>query len=132
MRQPRIVLERIANVKSPEESSEDKNWMDSENKKGTFKITFKRKSSSCESLKLKLKKSPVSESFTVVSNSVDNLENLDTEEGPEATSELASSKENDVDNDSTGEKSPEESFENVILNQEVRIEVFFCFIFFHE
>jgi hypothetical protein len=110
---PRVVLKRIANLKTARKETSDQYWLETE-QKGNLKITLKRQSPVCDSLKLKLKKSPVSEGFTVVSSNF----NLDKEDFKQYD-ELAEAQENDSKSDSEEEKTAEQSFENVMLNQEV-------------
>lgn len=114
---PRVVLKRIANVKTPPKKEEqqptDHYWLGSE-RRGNLKITLKKNNSGCDSLKLKLKKSPESESFTVVSNNFD----LDSQ-GFDKHNELAEAQDNETKSDSDKEESSDQDYENVMLNQEV-------------
>lgn len=132
--QPRVVLKRIANLKTARKepaaavaavtSVNCQYWLDSREQRGNLKITLKRQSPVCDSLKLKLKKSPISEAFTVVSN------NFDLEEkrpSPERHDALAEAHDNDGKSDSEEEKTTQQSFENVMLNQEVMELVPACF-----
>ncbi|XP_058805846.1 putative uncharacterized protein DDB_G0291608 isoform X2 [Phymastichus coffea] len=111
---PRVVLKRIANVKTlpKKEQQTDNYWLGSE-RRGNLKITLK-KNSGCDSLKLKLKKSPESESFTVISNNFD----LDIQQSLDKHDELAETQDNDTKSDSDKEENAEQDFENVMLNQE--------------
>ena len=113
---PRVVLKRIPPIKTAPKEPTNNYWQENYNteRRGNLKITLKKNRSTGESLKLKFKRSPISEDFTVVSNNFD----LD-QESYRYQDELADIQENDTKSDSEEEKTPEESFENVMLNQEV-------------
>ncbi|XP_014204798.1 myosin tail region-interacting protein MTI1-like isoform X2 [Copidosoma floridanum] len=99
--QPRVVLKRIPNTKTSKKEASEKFWPEVE-PRGTLKIT------------LKLKKSPMSESFTVVRNNLEAEKNSCDQEY-----ELATKLKDDHQSDSEEEeKTSEQSYENVILNQE--------------
>lgn len=99
-KQPCVVLERIPNLKPiRKEIKPEHSWVESEIK---------------GNLKIKLKKSPKSEGFTVVSNNFDFVKNQFN-----VDNELAEVHENDAKSESEEEKTPEQSFENVMLNHEV-------------
>lgn len=111
---PRVVLKRIVDIKTTvKKEPTDQYWLDKE-QKGNLKITLKRQSPVGDSLKLTFKKSPVSEDFTVVSSSCDLID-----KSIEKQNALAEILENDNKSESEEEKTTEESFENVMLNQEV-------------
>lgn len=110
---PRVVLKRIRDLKPQKKEPGDSYWLDSE-QKGTLKITLK-KQSSCDPLKLTLKKSPISEDFTVVSSNL----NFDKRVSFQEDEELAGTRENDSKNNERLEKSSDQPFENVMINQEV-------------
>lgn len=111
--QPRVVLRRIPNLKSVKKKQQDeKYWLDPE-QKGTLKLTLKKQCSS-DSLKLTFKKSSVSEDFKVINS------NLDCQSGDYSQQKVAGLRENDNKDDTELEKSVNEPFENVMINQQVR------------
>lgn len=114
LRKPRVVLERIPNIKTTrKETKTDQYWFETEHR-GNLKIKLKKQSPSVDSFKLKLKKSPITEGFTVVSNNFDFVKDQF-----KVDYELADIQENDAKSDSEEEETPEQSFENVMLSQEV-------------
>ena len=121
--QPRVVLRRIPNLKSvKKKQQDDKYWLDPD-KKGTLKLTLKKQCSS-DSLKLTLKKSSISQDFTVINS------NLDCESEIYKKPEVEGRKENDTKDDEEVEKSVNEPFENVMLNQQVNVFSLYWRVFF--
>ena len=118
--QPRVILRRIPNLKSVKKKQQDeKYWLDPE-QKGTLKLTLKKQGGS-DSLKLTLKKSSISEDFTVINS------NLDCPSGDYSPREVAGLKENDNKDDTEVEKSVNEPFENVMINQQVCLIILYLF-----
>lgn len=110
--EPRVVLRRIPNLRSVKKKQDEKYWLDPD-QKGTLKFTLKKQCGS-DSLKLTLKKSSVSEDFTVINS------NLDIQSENYHEDDLAGLRENDDKDDNEVENQINEPFENVILNQQVR------------
>jgi len=94
----------------------DTYWLDPE-KKGSLKLTLK-KQTIADSLKLTLKKSHESEDFTVVNN------HLHSNIGNHQQEDVAGTKENEQRDDKV-ESSDDESFENVMVDQQVSFFFFF-------
>ncbi|XP_051166457.1 histone acetyltransferase KAT6A-like isoform X3 [Leptopilina boulardi] len=108
--EPRVVLRRIPNLRSVKKKQDEKYWLDPD-QKGTLKFTLKKQCGS-DSLKLTLKKSSVSEDFTVINS------NLDIQSENYHEDDLAGLRENDDKDDNEVENQINEPFENVILNQQ--------------
>lgn len=108
---PRIVLKRVTNLKGIKKKHSNRYWLDPE-KKGSLKLTLKKQSFT-DSLKLKLKKSSESEDFTVVKSNI----NLGTENHGQR--DVAGAKENDQRHEKDTESSINQSFENVMVEQQV-------------
>lgn len=111
---PRIILKRVINPKilKVKDKQNDTYWLDPETK-GSLKLTLK-KQNIADSLKLKLKKSSQSEDFTVVQNNCNYTSNYQHKD-------VAGTKENDQRNNKATEDSIDESFENVMVDQEVSV-----------
>jgi len=111
LRESYIVLNRVTNPKIVKlKRQNDTYWLDPE-KKGSLKLTLK-KQTIADSLKLTLKKSHESEDFTVVNS------NLHSNIGNHQQKDVAGTKENEHRNDKV-ESSDDESFENVMVDQQV-------------
>lgn len=111
LRKLRIVLKRVANPKVVK-VKKDTYWLDPE-KTGLLKLTLK-KQSVADSLKLTLKKSSESEDFTVVNNNFYPVIKY-------YQRDVAGAKENDPRGDKAAENSIDESFENVMVDQQVSL-----------
>ncbi|XP_012151771.1 uncharacterized protein LOC100880584 isoform X2 [Megachile rotundata] len=107
---PRIVLKRIANLKSVKRKYSNTYWLDP-GKKGSLKLTLK-KQTFCDSLKLTLKKSSESEDFAVVNTNI----NLGTEN--HCREDVAGTEDDDQTRDKNTENSINRSFENVMVEQQ--------------
>ncbi|CAK9805813.1 hypothetical protein ANTQUA_LOCUS4575 [Anthophora quadrimaculata] len=107
---PRIILRRVVNLKSFKKKDSDTYWLDPE-KKGSLKLTLKKQNFT-DPLKLKLKKSSESEDFTVVKSNI----SLGTENHGQG--DVAGAKENDQRHDKDTERSINEPFENVMVEQQ--------------
>ncbi|XP_011343676.1 bromodomain-containing protein 4 isoform X2 [Ooceraea biroi] len=111
LRESYIVLNRVASPKVLKvKKQNDTYWLDPE-KKGSLKLTLK-KQTVADSLKLTLKKSDKSEDFTVVNS------NLHSNIGNHQQEDVAGAKENERRDDKAVESSDDESFENVMVDQQ--------------
>ncbi|XP_020293664.1 uncharacterized protein LOC109859640 isoform X2 [Pseudomyrmex gracilis] len=107
---PRIILKRVISPKVLKvQKQNDSYWLDPETK-GSLKLTLK-KQNIADSLKLKLKKSSQSEDFTVVQNNFNYTSNYQHKD-------VAGAKENDQRNNKATEDSIDETFENVMVDQQ--------------
>lgn len=116
LRESYIVLRRVTSPKVVRlKRQNDTYWLDPE-KKGSLKLTLK-KQTVADPLKLTLKKSNKSKDFTVVNSnfrlSIGNLEGED----------VAGAKENERRDDKAAESSDDESFENMMVDQQVSFTV---------
>lgn len=112
---PRIILKRVISPKVLKvQKQNDSYWLDPETK-GSLKLTLK-KQNIADSLKLKLKKSSQSEDFTVVQNNFNYTSNYQHKD-------VAGAKENDQRNNKATEDSIDETFENVMVDQQVSVEM---------
>lgn len=111
MRKPCLILKRVTGPKTKVCTQSDTYWLDSETK-GSLKLTTK-KQSIAESLKLTLKKkSSESSNFTVVHSNFNLVKNHQQRD-------MAVAKENNRRDDKPTEKSINEPFENVMMDQQV-------------
>lgn len=115
LRKPRIVLRRVAEPTraARRHLTSDTYWLDPE-KKGSLKLTLK-KQSVADSLKLTLKKSSESEDFTVVNSN----SSFNSGVGNYQEEDVAGAKENDHRDHKAAEGSLDESFGNVMVDQQV-------------
>ncbi|KAJ8688411.1 hypothetical protein QAD02_024206, partial [Eretmocerus hayati] len=113
LRSVRIKVRKISYPKNIEGQSNNTYLLEKEHT-SDLKITLKKQSAVIgDCLKLKLKKSPASESFTVVSAVFGS-----DKESVKQDNELAETQEKDCKDESEEEKKTEDSFINVMLNQE--------------
>ena len=131
--QPRIVLKRCADAKpvKKKDKKKDTYWLDPETK-GSLKLTLKKQQlPDTDALKFTLKKSSQSEDFAVVNTNLDldrNEENCYEEEEEEeeeegGEEEVADSRDNETADEVEADIEPQ-TFENVMVNEEVRYKYF--------
>ncbi|XP_070526711.1 uncharacterized protein [Cardiocondyla obscurior] len=109
LRKLRIVLRRVANPKVVK-VKKDTYWLEPD-KTSLLKLTLKKQSKT-DSLKLTLKKSSKSEDFTVVNNNLHPIIKYCQQR------DVAGAKENDPQSGKAEENSIDESFENVMVDQQ--------------